>query len=423
MHHMLQPGEPCLLKRLKDAGYFVWWGGKNDLVAGQYGYDAYCDVKYEASSKKPLWAMDSESDWRGDVNSDSYYSFFVGKLPTDSQGDVYPDRDWEYVNAAAALIREWGALNAHAEEQQPLCIYLPITYPHPPYAVEEPWFSVIDRSRLPARIQEPLGADDKKPSVLRGIRYRQNLSRWTESRWDELRATYYGMCARVDAQFGVIVEALTDAGLYDDTALFAFSDHGDFTGDFGLVEKTQNTFEDCLTRVPLIIKPPAATNAVPRVCDTLVELVDIPATVEELAGLIATHTHFGRSLVPVVKGLADVHRDAVFCEGGRLDDEIEAMQLESGQDRERLYWPRLSLQVGTGPEHTKAVMCRTQTHKYVRRLGEQDELYDLVRDPAEEHNVIDDQEYREILSSLRDRMLTWFVATADVVPKCADARD
>ena len=48
-------------------------------------------------------------------------------------------------------------------------------------------------------------------------------------------------------------QALRDApGLYDDTAIFFFSDHGDFTGDYGLVEKTQNTFEDCLTRVPFI---------------------------------------------------------------------------------------------------------------------------------------------------------------------------
>ena len=46
MFHMLQPDEPNLLRRLKDAGYFVWWGGKNDLVAAQYGFAEHCDVKY-----------------------------------------------------------------------------------------------------------------------------------------------------------------------------------------------------------------------------------------------------------------------------------------------------------------------------------------------------------------------------------------
>jgi arylsulfatase A-like enzyme len=48
MHHMLHPerGEPNLLKILKDNGYFVWWGGKNDLVPGQDGSKAYCNVHY-----------------------------------------------------------------------------------------------------------------------------------------------------------------------------------------------------------------------------------------------------------------------------------------------------------------------------------------------------------------------------------------
>jgi arylsulfatase A-like enzyme len=35
MYHMLQPDEPMLLKMLKENGYFVWWGGKNDVVAAR----------------------------------------------------------------------------------------------------------------------------------------------------------------------------------------------------------------------------------------------------------------------------------------------------------------------------------------------------------------------------------------------------
>ena len=70
----------------------------------------------------------------------------------------------------------------------------------------------------------------------------------------------------------LVMEALRDAGIYDDTAVFFFSDHGDFTGDYGLVEKTQNTFEDVLTRVPFIVKPPKGIPVQPRVSDALVEL-------------------------------------------------------------------------------------------------------------------------------------------------------
>jgi arylsulfatase A-like enzyme len=34
----------------------------------------------------------------------------------------------------------------------------------------------------------------------------------------------------------LIRDALKQAGMWDDTAFFFFSDHGDFTGDYGLVE-------------------------------------------------------------------------------------------------------------------------------------------------------------------------------------------
>jgi arylsulfatase A-like enzyme len=232
------------------------------------------------------------------------------------------------------------------------------------------------------------------------------------------------MCARVDHQFGLLLQALRDAGIYDDTALFFFSDHGDFTGDYGLVEKTQNTFEDCLTRVPFLVKPPADVPVKPRVTDALVELIDMPATVEELAGIEPRHTHFGKSLLPVLAGATEIHRDLVFCEGGRRIGEEQAKELESatGHDPRGLYWPRLSLQRESDQAHTKAVMCRTETHKYVRRLYERDELYDLRRDPRETTNRIDDPDYAPVLAQLKDRLLTFYFDTYDVVQFDTDQR-
>jgi arylsulfatase A-like enzyme len=416
MYHMLRKDEPCLLKTLKDEGYFVWWGGKNDLVPGQGGYDAYCSVKYQPKEAIwPMWEMDRSNEWRGKPGSDTYYSFYVGRQDTGGR-DHYHDSDWSNVLGAVKLIH-----NAPAD--QPLCIYLPLTYPHPPYGVEDPWYSLIDRKRLPARLPTPAGWEGK-PSLLKGIHSRQGLQGWSEERWTELRATYYGMCARVDHQFGLIVDALRQTGLYDDTAIFLFSDHGDFTGDYGLVEKTQNTFEDCLTRVPFVIKPPAGVPLQPGVRDALVELIDFPATVEALVGLTPQHTHFGRSLLPVIAGETDTHRDAVFCEGGRLHGERQAMELESSssQTPEGLYWPRVNLQTSEGPEHTKAAMCRTREYKYVRRLYEQDELYDLRADPGEMRNRIGDPSLAPVLAQLKDRLLTHYLETADAVPFDTDQR-
>jgi arylsulfatase A-like enzyme len=416
MFHMMRPDEPVLLRTLKENGYYVWWGGKNDLVPGQNGYADYCHVKYEPAQKpKPPWHYDRQAEWRGAVDSDTYYSFYVGRL--DTEGDeFYYDHDWANVLGAIDLIR-------NAPPDRPLCIFLPLTYPHPPYAVEDPWYSLIDRSRLPDRAPTPEGWAGK-PSLLEGIYRRQHMQTWTEERWTELRATYYGMCARVDHQFGMVVDALREAGLYDDTALFFFADHGDFTGDYGLVEKTQNTFEDCLTRVPFLIKPPAWTPVQPRVSDALVELIDFPATVEALTGIAPGHDHFGRSLLPLLAGESDEHRDAVFCEGGRRHGERQCMELESADSQvpSGLYWPRVNLQTSEGPEHTLAVMCRTSEFKYVRRLYEQDELYDLRSDPHELHNRITDPALAGVLAQLKERLLTFYLETCDVVPHETDRR-
>jgi len=305
-----------------------------------------------------------------------------------------------------------------------LCLFLALGYPHPPYAVEEPFFSAVDRGKLPPRI--PTVTDwTGKPSLLKGIQQNQRLQGWTEERWTALRAVYYGMCMQVDHQFGLVLDALREAGMYDDSAIFLFSDHGDFTGDYGLVEKTQNTFEDCLTHVPFIIKPPKDVPVAPRVSDALVELIDFPATVEALAGIAPRHTHFGRSLLPLLAGETDAHRDAVFCEGGRLMSEQHTREKESIQRsgaEQSLYWPRLRLQAADGPEHTKAVMCRTKEFKYVRRLDETDELYDLRSDPRERHNRIDDPALAPVLSAMKERMLTFLLETGDAVPFDADRR-
>ncbi len=413
MFHMLQPDEPVLLKILKDDGYFVWWGGKNDLVPRQNGFAEYCDVKYEAPSElRPN--LHRADEWRGDPEGDNYYSFFAGKLDTGAD-EVYYDNDWAMVDGAVDLIR-------NAPPDQPLCIYLPLGYPHPPYGVEEPWYSDINRDLIPPRHPSPDWR--KKPGLVAGIYERQGLQGWSEERFNELRAVYYGMCARVDAQFGMVVDALKESGIYEDSAIFFFSDHGDFTGDYGLVEKTQNTFEDCLARVPLIVKPPAAEPIEPGVRDQLVELVDISATAYEWAGIEPGYDHFGRSLSGLIAGAEDEHRDAVFCEGGRLIGEEQAMEKDSPSfyDPAGLYWPRVQLQGSEGGEHSKATMCRTRDYKYVRRLYETDELYDLRRDPGELENRIDDPAYRGILAELRERMLTWYQTTCDVVPYKTDVR-
>ncbi len=408
MSYLLHPDEPCLLRDLKDAGYHVWWGGKNDAVAGADAIRACCTERHQAEVNHPNLHFDQY--WRK-KNPDGTpgYSFFAGQLEKHSGEKVYLDSDWSHILSARDFI-----LNRQTDK--PFCLYLCLEYPHPPYGVEKPYFSAIDRTRLPRR--RPYGTG--KPRLQELIRERQALGERTDEQWDELRAAYYGQCARVDAQLGMIIDALKQAGQYDGTALFFFSDHGDYTGDYGIEEKAQNLFEDCLTRVPLIIKPPANTPLTPGTRDALVELIDIAPTVYQMAGITPGHDHFGKPLQPLFVKKHAEHRDAVFCEGGiRPGDWLET----SGDSPQNLYWPRVSLSRDDPSAYGRAIMCRTQARKYVLRIQEPCELYDLEKDPDELHNVEQNPEYAQDVAALRERLLRFLWETADVAPRTPDPRD
>ena len=60
--------------------------------------------------------------------------------------------------------------------------------------------------------------------------------------------------------------------------------------------------------------------------------------------------------------------------------------------------------------------------KYVMRLYEKDELYDLEKDPKELVNRIDETEYQGDIAKMRSRLLQWYMETADWVPNRKDPR-
>ena len=66
------------------------------------------------------------------------------------------------------------------------------------------------------------------------------------------------------------------------------SDHGDFSGDYHLVEKFPAAMDDMLTHVPFIMHVPGMPGG--RTIDTPVQLFDILPTFTELAGVNVTHT-------------------------------------------------------------------------------------------------------------------------------------
>ncbi|MDD3429496.1 MAG: sulfatase-like hydrolase/transferase [Oscillospiraceae bacterium] len=339
MSYLLRPGESTLFKELKEAGYYVWMNDRNDLTAGQISgwTESHATEIYYGGQKKQGPGLQNPN-LRGKIGEKNYYSHFEGKLQVDENGINYNGDD-EVVDAAIQRILDRPA-------DQPLCMFLGLIYPHTPYRVEEPYFSAIDRTKLPKRIRAQDCAD--KAKILDEIRSYANMQAYTEEDWNELRAVYQGMCMKVDAQFKRLTDALKQAGIYDDCAIFVLSDHGDFAGDYDLIEKCQNSFEDCLTRVPLLIKPPKGTDMDAGVSDSLVELVDFFATAMDFADVTPSYTHFGRSLRPVLKNRAADVREYVFCEGGRQPGETHCDEYHQagpqGAPKAIVYWPKMMAQ-------------------------------------------------------------------------------
>ena len=417
MNHALHSHESSIFMELKNTGYYVWMNARNDFLPGQEeaAFERHADEIFYGC-EVPRAPGPENPNARGEAGNKNYYSHYVGCLKTDQQGLNYSGDD-EAVDAAIARIK-------NPTDDRPLCLFLGLVFPHPDYAVEEPYFSAIDRSKLPPRVKDRLG-DVPEPKIESMIREGQNMEEYTEADWDELRACYAGMCLKVDTQFKKLCDALKEEGIYDDCAIFFFSDHGDYQGHFGLSEKNQNTFYDSLTNVPFLIKPPKGVDVDPGISDSLVELVDFYATAMDFAQTEPDHTHFGISLRESIGSRALPVRDYVCCEGGRLKgevhcDESHAMGAE-GANPDSTYWPRQMAQEDD-TAHTKATMLRTKQYKYVRRLYEEDQLFDMVNDPGERKNLIMQDSMGDIAADLRLRMLDWYQATCDIVPFEYDVR-
>lgn len=419
MHYLQNPDEPNFLRTMKNNGYEVIWVGRNDIVPGDRSKEEYCDVYFDGCTyeNKNKYINDGGlkfevSNTDVDTTVPGYYSQYVGKISKEEARTVgFMGNDWIAVESALRYLEE-------RNDPRPFFLYLTISYPHPPYACEEPWYSSIDRKLVSSRRPSAMKLEGK-PTMIKEIARKQNLANWGEDNFTDLRATYLAMVSRFDYQYGMLRDKLKELNYYNNTSIFVFADHGDYTGDYDITEKVQNCFEDPISNVPLLIKPAKQFSCLPRQSKALVELVDLTQTVCEMTGIETEYVQFGKSLLNTLAG-EEFHKDAVFCEGGRIHGEQWAM--EKGHGVESPYWPRLSTQCSEGPEHTKATMIRMNNLKYIKRLYEQDELYDLKNDPKELNNIIDHPEYREALLGMKERMLTFYQETGDIVPNRRDKR-
>lgn len=410
MSYLLRQDEDNLYRILKNNGYYVWTSGRGDCLAGQQSkWLKECTNEiYNKCGKK------AKDEGRGEKGEKRYTSFYRGEITNTMDDGICHDNDYVWTLGCEQLIRK-------AKADKPIFAFLGLNNPHPPYHAEKKYLDMIDESLIPDPIP-PSKEEYGKPSMEYELCDALQIGDWDSENITALRKAYLAQCAKVDDLTGRVIKALKDTGRYDNAAIFFFADHGDFTADYGIPEKAQNLFNDCLVRVPLIVKLPKSMESDNGINENPVELIDFFATVLDITDSQANHTHFGRSLTATIADKNVSVRDFVCSEGGRLQGEqhcTEEVENYFGVVADE-YAPRINIQQKNGPEHTKAVMIRSRDYKYVMRLYEKDEFYNLSK--GEKINEIDNPEYEQIVADMRSKLLTWFLETCDSVPKDKDAR-
>ena len=241
-----------------------------------------------------------------------------------------------------------------------------------------------------------------------------------ESTFRKIRAVYLGMVSYTDWLLGELLDAIDRTHHTSDTAVFVLSDHGDYAGDFGLVEKWPSGLEDDLTHVPVIARVPGGVPG--HVSNNLIELFDVMASCLDLAGIEAQHTHFARSLLPQIQGGSGDPDRAAFSEGGYNVYEPQCFE-DRVTDPHEIYYPKEHLEVAEPEMITRAAMVRTHTHKLILRPSGQSELYDYRQDPGELHNLYGESSVQNVQEALVRRLAIWYLNTSGIAPFDKDPRD
>lgn len=259
------------------------------------------------------------------------------------------------------------------------------------------------------------------PRYVDGIIEAAGLDRASDDIWREVKATYYGMVSKMDNQFGQVVNKTKELGLWDETVTLFFTDHGEWLGDYGLIEKWPSGLSNSLTHDPLVVGGAGLPQG--KVFDGMVEMVDLVPTLLQLATLNETYMHYGQSWLGAILELdsnntvTGWNRTYSFTEGGFLTSEEPLLEYAS-----------FPYDVKAGLQHNEttlvglATSMRSKEWTYIYRIYEADELYSRVDDPGERHNLADVPEYQGVKAMLKEELMRWILSTSDVIPWYMDDR-
>ncbi len=378
-----QAGEILLPPLLKQYGYQTALSGKLHFLPSdqEYGFDYFWSFTTEGPGKLQRWPeyMDAKhgpgSARRLVPGSQPYpddpLGKDLGKLP-------YPKEDSQtfwITDRALGFLRQ-------RDRQKPFFLFVSYLDPHSPSQLCEPYWSMYDAGSMPnPRIPESVKkqrAEAVRSDARGGGRHLID----DEAMARALTAAYYAKVAMLDDNVGRLLQQVESMGLSDDTIIVFTADHGNMLGDHGRWFK--GVMYEGSSRIPLMIKAPrrspfAAVFNRGKVVNEMVENIDVMPTLMEMIGkpLPADAGFQGTSLANLAAGKQTSWKTAIFAERGSMMIRTARHKLIKNQERD--------LREGAG--------------EY--------ELYDLVKDPGEDANLIDDPACASLVAELKARLQAW----------------
>ncbi len=193
---------------------------------------------------------------------------------------------------------------------------------------------------------------------------------------------YLGCITQVDYALGKIMDYLDRTGKGDNSILIYGSDHGGYSGTFGIPEKAPGICSEAVCRVPFLWRVPGVTKA-GLVSNQLVENIDLAPTIVSLCGLPAMETTDGKDLSELLAGSDQSVREEAVTEFA------------------------LSKAFRWGP---------WRFVHYPREMFGSDvgELYNLEQSPLETENLYHDPAHQDVVHECRRRLFEWLERTTRV---------
>ena len=357
-------------------------GWRSERIGKLYHYGVPAQIGTSGLDDPPSWDAVFNPKGRDVADEPKIFSLEPGNFGGTVSWLAADGTDAEQTDGIAAA-RAVALLEGYAREKTPFFLAVGFYRPHTPYVAPKPWYEKhpLTGVQLP---EVPLEHDAGVPAPAIASR-KPEERRLTGDLGREAVQAYRASVSFVDAQLGIVIDALDRVGLRDNTIVVFTSDHGYHRGEHGLWQK-RSLFEES-SRVPLVVALPGGRAGV--TAPETVELVDVLPTLCDLAGVPLPAGVDGRSLAPLVRaGGADAAAwtaRPAFTEVQHRD--VRGVSMRSGRWRYTVW---------NGGE-----------------AGRQ--LYDHNTDPHELTNLADLPNHSATVQAL-DAEMRWFTPQVSAVP-------